>query len=702
MKKKQNYIEKVINELLDKNEIPFDDAKEQLDIDEQMKMQILKLICYNNKKLSIKNLYLSNYPDILKNSAILFLQKLAKLKGFYITYDPENYEQIKKNKLFQIFLSLTKKELLPLFLMIGFYSYINLRKNNIDKIIQFQSNDYFEKYNNLYINIKNRSLPQIINLYIKKIQGELEFADDDDKENPKLTKEEFKIVFNSYISYHELYIKGDLFSLIDSLFSSVTPNFNSVLLRKGNEYITINSLIETLLEQIYESIKSGFYDDNEIRYLIDTLYDSFKEYLGYSNQINYIKFVDIYCTKFRKEKTDPKLYLICSFFRGLNPLVFEDVFKNIDFCLGKDHFNNIEKYYKQMKTESDSDKIIESCEEINNLNSIKENISYESSDEKKSESPENEIKKIGELIYLDEKQNTEIVKKPIDSDETSTNEECKLKNDKNDISFKSNNDENNEYIENINNEANELNSENLFETIQFLKNKIIKIEKQLKESDNKYKESQKQYKESQKKYKESQKKYKESQKQYKEYQNKYEVSQKKYEESQKNYEVSQKNYEESKKLFINKIKKQNKEIEELKSEMKSIKFRDVSKLIINKYVNKYSKVLPQSYNNKKDQVYGIAELLKGKEKLYFQQLIDKYYHSNDESHFTGLLAEYKNIETNGPSNNTITQNMIKNYIIHIFGIEEKETYKKKKEYLVKLFGLESVISYLFINKNIYK
>ena len=205
MEQKTNYVEEIVEKLLKEKEIIFDDEENFLDIEDKMKILILKFICYNKGKLSIVNLFINKYEEVLIDLAIFFFKKLGKLKlkEIAILYEPENYSKIKESKRFHIYLNLTKKELLPFFMMIGFYSYLTLRKNNIEKIKELQLNSYFQEMNNFYLNLKNFALPQILNQYSKIILSPQELSNEGEGEvldDICLTREELAYNLENYIS----------------------------------------------------------------------------------------------------------------------------------------------------------------------------------------------------------------------------------------------------------------------------------------------------------------------------------------------------------------------------------------------------------------------------------------------------------------------------------------------------------------------
>ena len=101
---------------------------------------------------------------------------------------------------------------------------------------------------------------------------------------------------------------------------------------------------------------------------------------------------------------------------------------------------------------------------------------------------------------------------------------------------------------------------------------------------------------------------------------------------------NEKKYSVFKEKVITSNLKQEKEINNIKQSMKRIEYSDISKNIINNYLLKFEKSLDRK-SNKKDKVYKICSLLKGNEKKYFNELVNKYYESNDLSHITQIFKE---------------------------------------------------------------
>ena len=635
MQKKKISFENILDELLSKKKISFNSEENFNSDDENMKIEILKFICYSDGKLSIENLFKNNYPVEIIECAFLFFQKLSKLSLTEIipSYEPENYTELKEYQLFKIYVSLTKKELLPFFLLVGFYSYIINRKNNISKIQKLQSNIYFEKMNNLYINLKNMALPQIIRHYSKFIISKTYNKNDEEEGDYKLSDDEFEMIFNSYSSFNDLYMEKDLNFLVDSIFSSITEKCASICLKDGNEFRTINALIVNLFDKIYSVIKNGYYEERDIKVLIDTLYDTIKEYSDYCTEINYISFVLLYCDEFKEEKMDYKLYTVCAFFRGLNPINFAKTFNKITFNKNENYFPNIEKFYTQISSQNSSESNITISTEINNNNT----------------------------------NNTQIKENNIDEKDIFNKEKLQNKGGKLDDSIKGKNIKDNLYTgdkvgteKNIlkNKKEEEINLNSLYERIQKLEIELAASKKKENDLESSLKQMEQKYKRTNETLNELKRK------------------------------TSLNNSK-----FLEKIQNLNDEIGKLNVTIKKIKFRDISKIIINQYIEKFSHNIKISLNKKDKAYYVIEKILKDKEKIYFKKICDKYYNSNEESHFSGLLKNYmKNDEK--ISYNKITEKIIKDYLLHILEISKNENYRTEMNFIIKLFHLNNIAAFL--------
>ena len=94
--------------------------------------------------------------------------------------------------------------------------------------------------------------------------------------------------------------------------------------------------------------------------------------------------------------------------------------------------------------------------------------------------------------------------------------------------------------------------------------------------------------------------------------------------------------------IINSNFKTKMEVLNLKKEMRKINYRDISRNIINDYLNKYHAALNLTkLTNKKDKAIYIGKnLLKGSESTYYNQIVDKYYDSDYKSHISVIFNEY--------------------------------------------------------------
>ena len=501
--------------------------------------------------------------------------------------------------------------------------------------------------NNLYINLKNMALPQIIGHYSKFIISKTYKKNVKGLEGDyKLSDDEFVMIFNSYACFNYLYMKTDLNFLVESIFFSITEKFCSILLKEGNEYSIINALIVNLFDKVYNVIKNGYYEEKDIQVLIDTLYDTIIEYSGYCTEINYISFVLLYCNEFKEQKMNYKLYTVCAFFRGLNPINFAKTFNKISFNKNEKYFSNIEKYFSQITNKSSSENNITISTDINNNSiniQIKENIAE------------------GEDIINKEKINYKNGK--LDDNNKGANIKDNL--NASEIEGKEKN-----ILENK--EQEEINLNFLYKRIQKLEIELVASKEKEKNLENSLKQMEKNYKESEKKFKTTTEKFNEFKRQ-----------------------TSLNNSK-----FLEKIQNLNNEIGKLNSTIKQIKFRDISKIIINEYIEKYSHDIKIPFNKKNKAYYIIEKKLKGKEKNYFKMICDKYYDSNEDSHFSGILKNYiKN--NNKLSRCEITEKIIKEYLFHILEINKNENYTTEINFIIHLFDLNNIVSFLYNTKKYF-
>ena len=138
------------------------------------------------------------------------------------------------------------------------------------------------------------------------------------------------------------------------------------------------------------------------------------------------------------------------------------------------------------------------------------------------------------------------------------------------------------------------------------------------------------------------------------------------------------------------------ELDIIKKEMKSINYRDVSKIIINNYINKYQKELNanKGIKTKKEKAFYISKLLIGNEARYYAKMINKYYNSNINSHIAIIFDEYgkKCIIGSSFDENHVIQKVSEDYYMQIF--EEKI---QDKNIIESLFNIQEIIRQLYQN-----
>ena len=165
-------------------------------------------------------------------------------------------------------------------------------------------------------------------------------------------------------------------------------------------------------------------------------------------------------------------------------------------------------------------------------------------------------------------------------------------------------------------------------------------------------------------------------------------------------DVKKQNEEADKKTqkLMNSIVKMKSQLCSMKNEMRQISYRDISKLIINNYIDKYEKKLGKEMNIKKrkDKANKIIEYIKGNESTYYKRLVNKYYDSNHVSHISKVFEDLglKYIIGLTYNKNELIDKILADYC-KIF-LEENNDNKTLNE-IDNLFGVKKIISELLIN-----
>ena len=123
---------------------------------------------------------------------------------------------------------------------------------------------------------------------------------------------------------------------------------------------------------------------------------------------------------------------------------------------------------------------------------------------------------------------------------------------------------------------------------------------------------------------------------------KYQNVQEKLKETDEKYKLVKEELKEVKKKEIDGQIKIKSELFKLKKEMKQISYRDISRSIINNYIEKYGNKLIKENNlkKKKDKAKKIVTYLKGKESAYYNKIVDKYFDSNYKSHISKIFNDF--------------------------------------------------------------
>lgn len=611
-----------------------------------IKLKLLNMMCKTNDKTD--EIQIININDINNQKELQIL--IYKFIGHFTKYSIKElitsvdtisnyYFTLKKVDIFRAYLKNRKKKTIPFFTMIGFIAYINLKKDISENIEKFMKNKYIKKLVDEYIEIKKGWLWRIIYLYINLVLHGYE--DDDSKiiyeDMNNLTIDDLKNMVEQYMCYNDLFDEGEIVNFVNCLYSSFTNELIPIYLTQGFDKDLVNRLIKFVLKQISEKLTNKNYcNKKQINELYDCIAERIREFCDMSLNDNYPKFILKYCQYFNQGNKK----IVLSFLSGLNPNNFKNTFSKINFKeIGNDdYYNNIKKYIdsispkKNQKLEKKNNKIKQ-----NKINLNKEK--YENVNDKR-------INK--ENIY----------------NNGDNNGDEELKNENNN-SY--NNIEKEKSISKEGKENELINRENdskINDDIYSIKNNMINDE--LKEDYNKLK-----------------KRYDELKENYAELKQKYNNSQN---EIKKLSFVNNKIMNE----MVSSRLKANQIISDLKRELRNINYRDISKVIINTYLDKYYDKLVHLLN-KKDKVYHILKLLNGNEYYYYKKIIDKYYESNTKSHISIVFHQieeecFMDLKSN---NSHVIQKKNDEYCSNI--LEEKT----QIENVEKLFKIKKIINKLY-------
>ena len=653
----QKPLREIIESLFKREKIKYNNINCENE-DVKIKFEFLKLICGVNDEndyFQIDNII--NFTPInclIQQKALTFLSNIAtySIEELILRYDTISlsFYELKREERFTEYLKNKKFRAIPFFVMLGFISYLNLKKDQSAEIIKLSKKDYIKEIIDKYIDEKRKSLFNIILYYNKTV---LHLYDEETStkigKNNDLLILELKESLQRYICFNELYDQGEIVNFVNCLYNAITNEAKSIYLQQGNELEIINNVIKLIFDEILEDFSyKYYYEKSHLNRLYDLIADIINNSSVESMEENYAKFIVKYCRFYKQGNKN----IVFSFINGLNPKNFTDTFK----CLklennNNDYYKNIENLICLISSGKNNKKNLSL--QSNNLNNNQEIISDNNKNEIISLNDNNSQENNNDELhgsYNKNIENNEIIN---NDDKISMENELSLINNVSDTNQQEN--ENN----------NQLKKE--FEEMK-------KIMKKMSDEFNNLNRKYEQIKEENKNLKEE----------IKQIQN----------ENKRINEESRKFRENS----INSHIEIKSELFKIKHDMKQINYRDISKPIINNYIKKFENKLNDKklLKNKKEKAMYIIKLLKGQESSYYNKIVNKYYDSNFESHISKIFKEYGKKYIIGMSydKNDIINKILNDYCNIILDEKNQENVDK----IEKLFDVRNIIEELAKSK----
>ena len=650
--------------------------------------KIIKIICLKNGKLSITKF--KQFPEFQKTVS-QFLRDLVvgDIKTLFNTY-PKKFYELNSYFIFNLYFESYSRELLPFFFMVALFSFINTGKDQQEEIKNIQSDPFFNNIIAEYISTQRKNLPKIIELYMKLILNKENKTVSDESDKNDL--EELKYLFDSYSSYNYIYCKDDIVTLIHGIFSAITPEIKSIYLTEGPEFIFVNTLIRILIETIHKKFQNDleYYENKKINYLCEILLDGIKEFINNTTENNYAKLIIQFCED-NKVCQNEYIKIISIFFELLSP---EKYLMHLDEKI-KSYINkkNEENYVEEEEEEevgSESKNIIKNIDNNNNQiiqnddNKIINNLdTNENIQNKKDEKVKENI--ISEKIDVSDNSNIISIHE-IHSEKGNIEKDNNNKKNKDNKILLEPEEKNLNDIQNNNKDYNLLINKikNMENDLQLYQNKTEQIENELQLYKNRTKQTENELERVSNELKEEKKEARRVKK-----------------ELQKKLVQEEKNFLNFKKQTISSNLKKEMEFKAMAKTLKMIEFRDISKIIINNYVEKHGQNMNKELK-KKEKVLAICDKLKGREKNYFSQLVKNHYNSNHMSHISEIFKnlEAKHIIGIGKNDDVISETTSE-YINSMFKIEKEKNFKNEKQYISELFDIYKIVIYLYENYNFF-
>ena len=439
---------KIIESLIHKGISPQPKLKFS-DEDIENKYEILKIICgVSNEKekgdLNIQNIFNIkpiNSPVQQKIMTFIYNMEFYSINEMIQKYDSLSisYFQLKDENDFINFLKVKKFRMIPFFTMLGFASYMNLKRDTSDEVSKLAKSKYMKDMISHYIIEKRKSLASVILYYIKAI-----LEDDNNEENTDVLQSKNLLIqglndsYQRYMCFNNLYDEGEISNFVYCLFKVITSNVKSLYLAKGPEYLLINGTIKYILEEIIKSFTiANYFQKSKMNIMYDNIANIINILAEESFEENYAKLVVEYCKRFNQGNRN----IVFTFFLGLNPDYFREAFNCLKFPDNKneDFYQNIQDYIEQIS--SKKKKRIKKDKKllINNIEEKKDNednnSQYIKSKDNGNETKDNLTNQNKDYPYISnekiEKINTEDIKKIIECNNQLMlkNEELMLKNE---------------------------------------------------------------------------------------------------------------------------------------------------------------------------------------------------------------------------------------------------------------------------------
>ena len=500
------------------------------------------------------------------------------------------FYSLKKDQKFLDYLKRKKFKAIPFFTMIGFCAFINLGKDISQEIIKLMKKKFMKVIIEKYINEMRKSLFNILLYYNKLVLHAYDNKENnyDFEPNPNdLLYKELKDSLERYMCFNDLFDEGEIVNFVNCLHKAITNDIKSIYLKKGPEIENINEIIKYIFEEILENFSSkSYYQKSNLNNLYDLIAYIIKNLSEASYEENYSKFIIEYCRYHKQGNKN----IVISFFSGLNPDNFKETFNNLNVNGNNkdDYYSNIGLYISQLSPKKNKKKVKKDS-----------TIPTKDSNNNQEEKADNKTEDLNNLNNDNSPINNNINNETPNIINLERNDSIKEK--------KSSEVSNSEKIKNENNEQ--------------LKKELEEVKKDMKIMIEKYQNVQEKYQNVQEKYQNVQEKLK---------------------ETDEKYKLVKEELKEVKKKEIDGQIKIKSELFKLKKEMKQISYRDISRSIINNYIEKYGNKLIKENNlkKKKDKAKKIVTYLKGKESAYYNKIVDKYFDSNYKSHISKIFNDF--------------------------------------------------------------